>query len=282
MSLGSHRLRPFTRALALLLLLAVGGSGAHAGAPESEAPAAGGLAPAAEPPLPPRTESDRLADLRQSEREFLLGLAAQEHGDPASAEGPYRRAIELDPDFVEAHVNLARAWIALGRWEEASRMLDRALVLRSDYPPAYSARGLLALLRGEKTRARNELERTLLLDPDDVEAHVNLAALLLGQRALAPARIHLSRALELAPQNVGAVLNRALLEDLAGRPVEATYYYDMYLDLAPWDDPDRRRVERRLEKLGAREAARVTSDPGVSHEGPTDLKKAEARTEGGV
>ena len=203
------------------------------------------------PTHPGAGERARLESLRRSDRDFALGLAAQDHGDLEAAAEAYRRALAGDSAFVEARVNLARVLLARGELEKARTQLDRALDARTDYPPAYAARGLLALASGDLARARNELERALRLDPDSVEARVNLAVVHLRQRELQAARTQLERALELAPYSPEAVLNRALLEDRSGRAAEALYYYDLFLSLAAEPGARRDAVEGRLRELTA-------------------------------
>ena len=206
-------------------------------------------------------ERSRLAALRRSDRDFALGLAAQDHADLEGAAEAYRRALAADPAFVEARVNLARVLLAQGELEKARAQLDRALEARSDYPPAYAARGLLALFAGDLGRARNELERAVRLDPDGVEARVNLAAVYLRQRELAAARAQLERALERAPYSPEAVLNRALLEDQSGQLADAVYYYDLFLGLGAVPTERRAAVESRLRELVAGAALPVAEEP---------------------
>ena len=48
----------------------------------------------------------------------------------------YRKALTIRPDFADAHCNLASALTQLRRYDEALASLDRALALRADYPDA--------------------------------------------------------------------------------------------------------------------------------------------------
>src|SRR6266550_4046503 len=42
----------------------------------------------------------------------------------------FRRAVELNPDYVDAHQNLGRTYFEMGRWEEAIQSLQHALALK--------------------------------------------------------------------------------------------------------------------------------------------------------
>ena len=60
----------------------------------------------------------------------------------------YRKALAIRPDFADAHRNLGSALTQLQRYEEALASLDRALALRADYPDAlYNRGGVIARVR---------------------------------------------------------------------------------------------------------------------------------------
>ncbi|MEX2148112.1 MAG: tetratricopeptide repeat protein [Candidatus Rokuibacteriota bacterium] len=61
----------------------------------------------------------------------LLELPGLVGGDRAKAEEHFRRALEADPRFTVARVDLARALIAGGRYEEARRELQRVIAERA-------------------------------------------------------------------------------------------------------------------------------------------------------
>src|SRR5688572_2435348 len=58
---------------------------------------------------------------------FREGAAAQQRGDLQSAADAYRRAIEIEPRFAEAHTNLGAVLARLGRYEDAVVSIERAL-----------------------------------------------------------------------------------------------------------------------------------------------------------
>src|SRR5687767_360254 len=60
---------------------------------------------------------------------FRDGAAAQQRGDFERAAEAYRRAIEIEPQFAEAHANLGAVLSRLGRYEEAVLSGERALAI---------------------------------------------------------------------------------------------------------------------------------------------------------
>ena len=89
--------------------------------------------------------------------------------DPAAAIGAYRKAIELDPDFVTAHLNLAYLLRIRGRHEESLVPARRAVELDSRHPGGW--KNVVAALRGLKRFEEIEepLRKACELGPDDLE-----------------------------------------------------------------------------------------------------------------
>ncbi len=135
--------------------------------------------------------AERVEDIRKSERPALAlvedhGVLAQreferaielEAYDPATACDAYSRALALDPDLVDAYVNLGRIAQSVGDSREAARLYHEALE-RSPADPIIHFNLALAL---EDTRgagaAAAHYERAIELDPEFADAHYNLAGL---------------------------------------------------------------------------------------------------------
>lgn len=89
----------------------------------------------------------------------------------------YRRALELKPDIAEAHNNLGEAYRALGKLPEAVGCYRRALELRLDYADALNNLGLACCEQGRFDEAAARYRQALELKPDFAEAHKNLGLL---------------------------------------------------------------------------------------------------------
>jgi Flp pilus assembly protein TadD len=68
-----------------------------------------------------------------------LGRALLARGEPARAAQELRKALDFNPDYPPALLDLGRAYLALGRKRDARRMLERIRVLWKeadlDYAP---------------------------------------------------------------------------------------------------------------------------------------------------
>ena len=100
-----------------------------------------------------RREIDRTVELAPDYADALVGKGALLldlprvlGGDPAEGERLVRAALRIDPDFIEAHLALARALVARGERTEGRAEAERALALAEsdgDRDRAREARDLL-------------------------------------------------------------------------------------------------------------------------------------------
>src|SRR5262245_14388210 len=138
-------------------------------------------------------EVDRLAELVESERkspaptgagddaarartafEEALGL---EDRDVSAAGAAYRRALALDPDLIDAYVNLGRLSHEGGDAREAARLYHLALERSPDDPVLHFDLALALEDTSGPAAAIAHYERALALDPDFADAHYNVAGL---------------------------------------------------------------------------------------------------------
>ena len=111
--------------------------------------------------------------------------------DPAEAESAYRRAIELDPSLVEAHLNLGRLLHTGGAVREALTQYRSALGTGGDDAVAWFNIGVASQDLGDHREAIEAYERTLELAPRFADARFNLAALYEERGEVALALQHL-------------------------------------------------------------------------------------------
>jgi tetratricopeptide (TPR) repeat protein len=131
----------------------------------------------------------------------------------AEAEEAYRRAVEADPDFADAHCNL----------------------------------GAVCQQRDRRAQARACYERALACDPAHVEAHLNLAGLFAEEGRAEAALVHYRAALRAEPLRPDAHLAIALAYEKLGLRRRACEHWRRYLQLAPagaWAEIARGRLER--------------------------------------
>ena len=143
----------------------------------------------------------------------------KDQGKPDEAVACYRRALELKPDYAEAHNNLGNALKEQGKLDEAVACCRRALELKPDYAEAHNNLGVALKEQGKLDEAIACYRRALELKPDFAEAHNNLGNALKDQGKLDEAVACYRRALELKPDYAEAHnnLGNALRTREAGR-----------------------------------------------------------------
>lgn len=139
------------------------------------------------------------------------GAAALARGDEASARDSFRRALDADPDNVDAHTYLGVLADRGGDLREAERHFAAAA---TNAPFSASARnnfGAILVRLGRPQLAAAQFEASLKLDPDQPNALVNLAQIRFasgGPEDLRASRALFERAMRVAPD---AEIARALV-----------------------------------------------------------------------
>ena len=148
-----------------------------------------------------------------------LGDVARDAGDLGTAIAEYRRAIALRP-LAEAHMNLAAAFAAQRRFDEAFAEYRTALRLNPRYAFAWTSYGATLEDAGRRAEAIAAHRRALAINPDLMEAHVNLGSALDAAGQSDEAMREFAAAIRLRP-TPEAYNDLGLLLLRLGRPAEA-------------------------------------------------------------
>jgi arylsulfatase A-like enzyme/Tfp pilus assembly protein PilF len=128
----------------------------------------------------------------------------------------YRRFMELDPKNAQIRYEAAQILIDNGKLDEAQAELNHALQLEPKLAAARNALGVLALRRGDVAGAEKEIRDAIAEKPDVRLAHFNLA-LLAEQRGEMPRAIaEYTREIELHANSYKAAFNLGRLYGLVG------------------------------------------------------------------
>lgn len=109
---------------------------------------------------------------------FNLGVAYQKQRcDDAKASEIYKKAIRIEPRFLDAHFNLGNALTNLDRPAEAWREYQAALKLNPRNSSVYAAMGYLLAKNGRIDEACRQLKKALSINPNNADARYNLEVL---------------------------------------------------------------------------------------------------------
>jgi Flp pilus assembly protein TadD len=147
------------------------------------------------------------------------GTALCADHDFAKAAGVLEEACRLEVaaelPSVPTRNDLAGAYLALGRQEDAERVLRGILAEDPDNAAALNNLGRLRHAVGELAEAESLLRRAIAADPQLAGAHFNLGAVLAAQKFDPPAVIEFRKALALDPKMADA---HGALAELFSRP----------------------------------------------------------------
>jgi tetratricopeptide (TPR) repeat protein len=161
-----------------------------------------------------------------------LGVALRTR-DPERALTHLRRAVELDPEFAEARVNLASVLLDRGQTDEAQRALDAALALEPRDAATHFRVGSALLQHGRLDEAASHFETTLALDPTHVGARNSLGVVRLRKGDPKAALAFFRDVLEREPDDADARSNLGTALVRLGRTDEGLRELVRALELEP-------------------------------------------------
>lgn len=140
------------------------------------------------PPLPP--EAIELND---------EGIGYLASGDLETADMRFRLALEYNPHFVEALVNLGLVELERGNFTRAGQLLERARRINEHVPQPHHGLGVLAERVGDREAAAARYRAALAVDPGFAPARLNLARMLFDANELHHAKQEFLKLTQVAP-----------------------------------------------------------------------------------
>lgn len=133
--------------------------------------------------VPQEPAREKAPDLA-AEEWYLLGVEL-EADDPAEAEKAYRKALEIDEELGDAHLNLGRLLHEGGRLESAETCYRAAVRYLPDEATARFNLAVALEDLGRPMEALSAYEQAIEIDPQYADAYYNLAGIYerLGKRA---------------------------------------------------------------------------------------------------
>jgi tetratricopeptide (TPR) repeat protein len=130
---------------------------------------------------PPAVDPMRAAVQRLNEapnRYLERGVALGESGDLEGAIQAHLKAIELDPDLVQPHINLIQLYARVGEPDKAEQEYRIAVRLDPNRSDCYYNYGVLMFEQGKYPAAEQAFRKAVAINPYYAEAHNNLGFLL--------------------------------------------------------------------------------------------------------
>jgi predicted O-linked N-acetylglucosamine transferase (SPINDLY family) len=131
-------------------------------------------------------------------------VALRDQGDFDQAVAHLLRAIELRPEYAEAHNNLGLVFHDQARLGAAVTHFEHALAIRPDYPEAHTNLGIAFQDQGRVDEAMSHFGRALMLRPDSAVALYSFATFLQQQGRVDEAALRHQQVLSIRPDYADA------------------------------------------------------------------------------
>jgi len=128
---------------------------------------------------------------------FLVGEIYLFKADTPKAIEEFEAELNMNPAHAPTYVRLADAYVRASRFDDAERVLSRAIYLDSTSSAAYMLLGRVLLRKNDPARASAALQRAVALDPNNYQAHHQLGQALMAMGKRPEAEAELQRAQEL-------------------------------------------------------------------------------------
>ena len=192
----------------------------------------------------------------------ILGKINHALSDSEKAIVSFKKAVEIDSQFVEAHNNLGSVLTSKGMYAEAELAYSKAIEISPTYMEAHNNFGIYWSKLGHFQKALASFSVALKINPNLAEIYNNIAIVFMKMNRLEDAIDMLKKSLHFNPLYADALNNLGNAFKTQGRFKEATHSYKRALEEEPFfceaffnlvqinelasDDPLKKRMEDKL------------------------------------
>jgi tetratricopeptide (TPR) repeat protein len=172
----------------------------------------------------------------EARKEYEQGESLTQAGDSkktTEAIKHFERAIEIAPAYLEAKLKLGTAYMDLGDWSKAEKVLVAATQAHTEEPSLLFALGELFLQQKKTKEAEEALSKGLNLEPRSWQGHYTLGRLYWNGGDIVKAARQVAIALQLNPNFAEAHLLAGNIFLRARKNADAQVEFEEYLRLAP-------------------------------------------------
>jgi putative PEP-CTERM system TPR-repeat lipoprotein len=162
-----------------------------------------------------------------------VGAVAMARRDAAGARRAFTRAVEIDPQNVDAVAGLVRLDLAEKKVDAARARIEGQLARLPSEPAVLTLAARFYTTTGDAARAEALLKKVVDLDSSNMQAFGMLGQLYASQKRLPEARASFEAILKDRPDAVGVTTLIGTLYDYEGNRSEAQKRYEQALQLDP-------------------------------------------------
>ena len=162
-----------------------------------------------------------------------LGIAYQKLNKASYAIDSYEKAISLKNDFAEAYNNLGNVQHEIIKLREAQQNYEKAIKIKPDYAEAFNGLGTVYESLGNKEQAINNFQKAVKIKPDYAEVYNNLGIIFSELARFDESLLSYKKSVEFNPNNENAYNNLGNLLSSLGKFDEATVEFTRAIKIRP-------------------------------------------------
>jgi len=182
------------------------------------------------------TGNNRVIDARiplDAQAALAKGRTAAAEKKTAEAITHLQKAIQIYPNYYEAHRMLGQLYMDNSQWDKAEASLRQAVKIDAKAVPALSSLGEVYRREKKYEEAQKILDEALKLDNNSWESNFTLGRIYWELKDIPRAGRYVARSIELQPNVAEGHLLAGNIFIRAGLPENALIEYEEYLRLAP-------------------------------------------------
>lgn len=211
-----------------------------------------------------------IAELNALGSEILKrGVVLESAGRVEESIAEHERALEVNPQLAQSHINLIQLYGRTGQFEKAEKHYRAAVAINPDLADSHYNYGVLLAGQERYAEAAQAFQRSLKINQFNAEAHHNYAAMIEREGRLDEAAEHYRKALENRPGHRLAHFHLGRILVHQGKLAEAIEHFRQTLT------PEDEQTPRFLYALGATYVRAGEKQKGVQYLGEA-MKRATA------
>lgn len=171
-------------------------------------------------------------DPQNAEAFFMFGQNFKDLGDSIRAINSYQKAVEFEPDLIDAWINLGQLYEKIDP-KIAVNYFDTAIEIDPKNPLSLHAKADFYRDQNELEKAIELYKKTIVLDPQYEEGSYNAGLLYMELDSIVQAKKMFDLCIEVSPIYIPAYFYRGYASELLGDFAGAKNDYEQTLNMAP-------------------------------------------------